>query len=55
MRMKKKAISLIYDLVLNDDGCVRGDPFFVRNFFSNKPFLTVLKAILVNENDIQYF
>lgn len=49
MRLKKKVISLINDLVINDDGIYAENPFFVREHFcGDQDFLLQLKSSIVN-------
>ncbi len=47
MRMKKKVVNLINDLVLNDDGIFEEHPYTVRQHFcGNQAFLEKLKEAL---------
>lgn len=49
MRLKKKVISLVNDLVINDDGIYEENAFFVREHFcSDQQFLLQLKSSIVN-------
>ena len=49
MRLKKKVMNLVSDLVINDDGIYEENPFFVREHFCNdSEFLTQLQNCLVN-------
>ena len=56
LRLAKKGIILMYDLVLNDDNIFEDtEPFFVRKFFCNsQPMLNTLIEI-ISENDLQNF
>lgn len=47
MRLKKKIMSLINDLVTNDDGVFENDPFMVRKHFcGDASFLAAMREIL---------
>lgn len=49
MRLKKKIVNLLYDLVLNDDGIYEEHPMFVRQYFcQNQEFMNQIRGILVN-------
>ena len=60
MRLKKKVVNLINDLVINDDGIYDENPHFVRQHFcSDQEFLDKIKNILVeadlrNMQELQY-
>lgn len=56
LRLAKKALVLMYDLVLNDANIFEdAQPFFVRQFFTNsQPMINTLIDIL-SENDLQNF
>ena len=47
MRLKKRVMNLINDLVTNDDGILQEKPFFVRDYFCNdQVFLNTFASIL---------
>lgn len=49
MRLKKKVMNLVNDLVINDDGIFEENPFYVREHFcSDSEFLNQLQHCLVN-------
>ena len=49
MRLKKKVVNLIYDLVVNDDGIFEDNPFHVRQHFcGDQAFLEKLRVTLAN-------
>ena len=49
MRLRKKIMILIKDLVINDDGIFEENPFFVREHFcSDQDFLNQLQSCLVH-------
>ena len=49
MRLRKKIMILINDLVINDDGIFEENPFFVREHFcADQEFLNQLQSCLVN-------
>ena len=49
MRLKKKVVNLIYDLVVNDDGIFEDNPFHVRQHFcDDQAFLEKLRVTLTN-------
>ena len=49
MRLKKKVLNLIYDLVLNDDGIFEEHPYHVRQFYcADEDFLNQVRGCLVN-------
>lgn len=60
MRLKKKVVNLINDLVINDDGIYEENPHFVRQHFcGDQEFLDKIKNILVeadlrNMQELQY-
>lgn len=60
MRLKKKVLNLVNDLVLNDDGIYDENPHFVRQHFcADQEFLNILKSSLVgaeltNIQELQY-
>ena len=48
MRLKKKVMNLINDLVLNDDGIYEEHPYTVRQHFcASQSFLQKLRQVLV--------
>ena len=60
MRLKKKILNLINDLVVNDDGIFEEHPYTVRQHFSSsQAFMSNLAAILtgadlLNMQELQY-
>lgn len=49
IRLKKKIVNLIHDLVLNDDGIYDENPFLVRTYYcSDQNFLESLRGAVVN-------
>ena len=60
IRLKKKVVNLIHDLVLNDDGIYNENPFFVRAFYCGDQNLleslkgAVASADLQNMQELQY-
>ena len=60
IRLKKKIVNLIHDLVLNDDGIYDENPFFVRAYFCGDQNLleslkgAIANADLQNMQELQY-
>lgn len=56
LRLAKKGLILMYDLVLNDDGIFEeAQPFFVRQFFTDcQPIINTFIEILV-EGDLKNY